>query len=373
MSHQNEPVRVPWARPYFGPKETEWVLRTLNSQWLSQGENVKVLEDRLAGLTASPYVVAVNSGTAALDIALKLFAVGPGDEILVPAFAYIASVNCILYQGATPVFVDVDPQTYCLSVEAVKEKITSRTRGIIAIDYAGQAAPWAELRQLGREHNLFLIEDAAPALGGSYRGQALGTLGNVGITSFHTAKIFTTVEGGMLFMSDAKLAERACLIRSHGESPTEKYLHVELGHNYRMTDLHAAIGLAQFSRYEQVLQDRRQAAEYYSRHLQALPDVVPPAVLPGNQHAWFLYPILVQKRDEVRAWLTRAGIGTNISWPYPVYRQPYLQQFFKEPCPVSERLCQQVLCLPMYYGMTQAEQDLVIQALSQALEPIKEH
>jgi perosamine synthetase len=286
----------------------------------------------------------------------------------VPAFAYIASVNCILYQGATPVFVDVDSQTYNISPEAIKQKITSRTKGIVAIDYAGHAAAWDELRQIAEQHSLCLVEDAAPALGGSYHGKALGTLGDVGITSFHAAKTFTTVEGGMLFMRDAELAKRARMIRSHGESFEEKYRHVELGHNYRMTDLHAAIGLGQFSRYDKIVESRRSAADYYSKNLVDVPGLVVPHILPGNQHAWFLYPLLIEKRDKVRASLAENGIVTNISWPYPAYRQPYLERYFQESCPVAERLCNTVLCLPLYYEITQAEQDIVIQSLKEAVE-----
>jgi len=371
MNINDAEICVPWAKPYFGKEETDEVQRTLGTAWLSQGVNVARLEARLSELIESPYAIAMNSGTAALDVALKLFAVQPVDEIIVPAFAYIASVNCVLYQGATPVFADVDPLTFNLSVESVEEKITSRTRGIIAIDYAGQAAPWDDLRDVAKRHGLFLIEDAAPALGGKYRGKDLGTLGDIGITSFHAAKTFTTVEGGMLFTSDAGLAERARMIRSHGESPSEKYRHLELGNNYRMTDLHAAIGLAQFSRFTDVLQRRQEIAEYYMNGLKEINGLEVPTVLPKNQHAWFLYPILLDKRDEVRKLVTQAGIGTNISWPYPVYRQPYLEKYFKQPCPVSESLCRKVLCLPMYYQMTVPEQDRVISALREALGSIR--
>jgi perosamine synthetase len=360
-------MRIPWARPYFDSSENEVVNRTLATGWLSQGENVRTLEERICELTKAPFAVAVNSGTAALDVALKLMGVQHGDEILVPAFAYIASVNCVLYQGAKPVFVDVDRQTFTMSVESARERVTPACTGMVVIDYAGQAAAWDELRGFAEEHQLFLVEDAAPALGGRYRGKALGTLGDVGVTSLHTAKTFTTVEGGVLFLHDAELDARARMIRSHGESPDVKYRHLELGHNYRMTDLHAAVGLAQFERYDDVLADRARAASYYSQNLQDILGITIPRVLPGNEHAWFLYPTLIDHRDQVRSRLAEMGVGTNVSWPYPAYDQPYLRQYYVAPCPITEEICHKVLCLPMYYKITQAELDYVVSSLERAL------
>ena len=241
---------------------------------------------------------------------------------------------------------------------------------MVAIDYAGQAAPWDELRSFALDHNLFLIEDAAPSLGGKYRGKSLGLLGDIGITSFHMAKTFTTVEGGMIFLHDENLDARARMIRSHGESLDIKYRHVELGHNYRMTDLHAAVGIAQISRYNEVLANRAMAANYYSKHLQHIKGVTIPEVLPGNEHSWFLYPVLVQQRDQVRDYLAEMGIGTNVSWPYPAYEQPYLKKFSNGAHPVTEDICKRVLCLPMFYGITLEEQDCVIASLEQAVSKI---
>jgi perosamine synthetase len=363
-----EAVReVPWARPYFGPEEREEILKAFDSGHLSQGPRVAALEARLKELTGAPHAVAVHSGTAALDIALKLLGVQPGDHVLVPSFAYIASVNCILYQDAVPVFCDVDPVTLNLSVESARSRMTERTKGIIALDYAGQSADWRGLRELARERELFLVEDAAPGLGGAYHGQALSTLGDVAITSFHAAKTFNTVEGGMVFLHDADLERRARIIRSQGESPEEKYVHPELGHNYRMSDLHAAVGLAQFARYEEILRERADAARYYDERLAAVPEVERPVVLPHNRHAWFLYPTRVPRRDLVRERLAERGIGTNVSWPHPAYRQPYLQRFAGEACPVAERACASVLCLPLYMGMTREDQDAVVDGLRDVL------
>ena len=361
-------MNVPWALPYWGKEENDLVMRTLESGWLSQGKNVEALERRVAMLTGSPFTVAVNSGTAALDTALKLLHVQAGDEILVPAFAYIASVNCILYQGAIPVFVDIDPITFNIDVEDAEQKISKKTKGIIALDYAGHSANWQTLRKLAEQHQLFLLEDAAPGFGGTYKGQPLGTVGDIGITSFHTAKIFNSVEGGMLMIKDEELAYRARIIRSQGESPDIKYQHLELGHNYRMSDLHAAIGLAQLQRYDDVLNKRTAIAQFYSENISSPATI--PRVLSDNKHAWFLYPLLVKNRDQVRALLNECGISTNVSWPHPCYKHKHLQKFFRESCPVTEKICTQVICLPLYYTMTEKEAEYVVTNLNKITKEV---
>jgi perosamine synthetase len=312
--------------------------------------------------------VAVNNGTSALDIALKILEVGPEDEVIVPAFAYIATPNSVRFQGATPVFADVDAVTYNLDPADVEKKMTSRTKAIIAIDYAGQAAPWDELRQVADAKGVALVEDAAPAFGGWYGKKALCTLGDISITSFHAAKTFTSIEGGMLFLKSERDANLAKMIRSHGESPTEKYVHPVLGHNFRLSDLHAAIGLAQLNRFKAVLARRSEVAATYDQLLANVDGVTPPTVLPGNVHSWFLYPVLVDKdRDLVRQRLAEAGVGTNVSWPLPVYRQQHLAKFFVEECPVTELLCKQILCLPVFYQLTRSEQELVVETLDECI------
>jgi len=314
--------------------------------------------------------VAVSSGTAALDVALKLFEVKPGDEIIVPAFAYIASANCILYQGAIPVFVDVDPVTFNIDPVDVRNKITAKTRCIIALDYGGQSAPWDQLRTISKEYGIFLIEDSAPAFGGKYRGESLCTMGDISITSFHTAKIFHTVEGGMIFTKNENMSEKARIIISQGESRNEKYFHPMLGHNYRMSDLHAAIGLAQLSRFDKVVNCRKSIADIYSRELSNISGVQVPEVLSGNIHAWFLYAILLEKRDEIRNLMLDNGIGTNISWPYPVYEQPHFKKFKRQTCPVAESLCNRILCLPIYYNMTSDEQSRVVSVIRKVVHDL---
>lgn len=359
-------MQIPWTRPFFGDEEKTKIMETLESGWLSQGEKVRMFEREVALITGSAHTVAVNSGTAALDVALKLLKIRPGDEVMVPALSYIATVNAVLYQGAVPVFVDVDPETYTIDADQAREAMGPACRALIAIDYAGQAAPWGKLRALAEETGIALVEDAAPGFGGRHADAALGTLGDVGITSFHAAKIFNSVEGGMLFLRSEQMAERARIIRAQGESAKTKYHHLELGHNYRMSDLHAAVGLAQLNRFEHVTDSREICANYYLQKLSNIPGLRLPTVKPENRHAWFLFPVLMENRDSVRSFLKERGIDTNISWPYPAYVQPYLKKYFRARCPVTEEICRKILSLPLFYGLEPGEQDRVIDTLKGA-------
>lgn len=361
-------VKVPWARPYLGLEEEAAVVECLRSGWIAMGRRVRQLEERLASLVETRHAVAVNSGTAALDVALKVLGIGPGDEVIVPAFGYIATANAVLYQHATPIFADVDPATYTLDPKDVERKITPRTRCLVPIDYAGQGADYPRLRELAAACRLFVVEDGAPGLGGRQGDRAHCSLGDIGVTSFHSAKIFTTAEGGMLFTDCDEWARAARIIRSQGEDPEQKYHHPILGHNYRMSDLHAAVGLAQVRRFEEVLDARARAAARYLEALCGQPEVVLPEVRPGTRHAWFLFPILVPNRDRVRARMAEEGIETNVSWPLPLYRQEPYRKLASEPCPVAEDLCRRVLCLPLYHGLTAEEQDLVVTSLKKALK-----
>ena len=303
-----------------------------------------------------------------MDVALKVLDIQPGDEVMVPAMTYIATANAVLYQYATPIFVDIDEKTYNMDPNDVMRKLTNKTKCILPIDYGGQGADFDALREIADEHNLYLVEDGAPGFGGEYKGKKLCSLCDISITSFHAAKIFTTVEGGMLFTDNDEWDRVARIVRNQGEDPDRKYYHTHLGHNYRLTDLHVAVGLAQIARIKEVLEKRAALAEYYTRNLKAIKSIITPYVAPGNKHAWFLYPLLVEHRDAVKQYLADNGIGTNISWPLPVYKQPFYQKYARGECPVAERITKTILNLPMYHTMTIEEQDYVIENIKKAVD-----
>lgn len=361
-------MQVPWAMPYINGEELNEIIETVKSGWLSMGPRVERFEQIISEFIGVKHCIAVNSGTAALDIALKVLDIQPGDEVIVPAFTYIATANSVLYQHAVPVFADVDPRTYTLDSNDVIRKITSKTKCLLPVDYAGQAADFDALREIAIKHHLHIVEDGAPGFGGEYKGRKLCSLGDVSIASFHMAKIFTTVEGGMVFTNDDELAKLARMIRSQGEDPNRKYYHPILGHNYRMSDLHAAVGLAQMKRIKEILSKRAELSLYYTEHLKDCSGIIIPHVAEGNKHAWFLYPILVNNRDVVKNYLSEKGISINVSWPLPVYEQEFYKQLKTEPCRVTEDITKKILCLPLYYTMKQDEQDYVIDCLKRAVE-----
>ena len=356
-------MKIPWAKPYIGKEELESVINCFKIDWLTMGPKVKELENYLSNFLKSSHAIAVNSGTAALDVALKLINIKPGDEIIIPALSYIATGNSVLYQFATPVFADIDIDTYTISPESVERLITDKTKAIIAIDYAGHPADYDALRKIIKDRDIYLIEDGAPGLGGEYKGKSLCSLGDISITSFHMAKTFTAVEGGMIFTDNDIWNKTARLIRSQGEDPNEKYHHPVLGHNYRMSDLHAAIGFEQIKRFYAIINKREMITSYYSKALKNIANIKLPKVSNDCKHAWFLYPILVNNRSSVVNKLKESNIEVNISWPKTIYEQEMFKKFNNDICPVAKDFTERVICLPLYFEMTNEEQKYVIENL----------
>lgn len=360
-------MKVPWANLYIDDQELEEVAKVIKSTFLSMGPKVAEFEDRMKGYTGAKHAIAVNSGTAALDAALRTLDIKPGDHIIVPAFAYIASANCVMYQNAVPIFCDVDPRTFTLDPADVEKRITPKTKCIIGVDYGGLGPDYDALKSIAEKRGIPVIEDGAPGLGGEYKGRKLCSLGTISTTSFHAAKVMSTVEGGMVFTDDDRLAHLLRMVRSQGEDPTQKYHHPVIGHNYRMTDIAAAIGCVQLRRLNDILGKRAEIAAFYTRELAGLGGLKTPYVRPGDRHAWFLYPLLLENRDRVREYLEKHGISTNVSWPMPIYDQKPYREFKKWTCPVTETLIKKILCLPMYYGMTRTEQEYVVDHVRSAL------
>ena len=365
-------MKIPWARPYIGQIEKQEVEDSMNTGWVSMGPKVSALEQKLSSLLGVKHSVAVNSGTAALDIALKIFEVSRGDEIIVPAMTYIATVNAVTYNAATPVPVDIDPNSFNIDVNLIEQSITANTKGIAVIDYGGNPANYDRLKEICDEHNLFLLQDGAHSIGGFYKGKSLCSMGDICTVSFHAAKTITTVEGGAIFVQSEEHDYSSKVLRSQGEDFVGKYSHTMLGHNYRMSDLHAAVGLGQFSRYEDIMNDRKRLADQYNSRLAQLSDVI--GFIETNNdgvNAWFLYSILVEKRDQVKDYMKERGVDTRVSWPLPVYDQPlYKGTMDHVACPVSEKFGHGVLNLPMYYGMSTEEIDFVVEVLKDAVGEI---
>ncbi len=365
--------RIPIAKPLLGEEEYNAVKRVLESGILAHGPEVEEFEREFAEYIGVEYAVAVANGTAALDIALKAIGVKKGDEVITTPFTFIATANSILFQGAKPVFADIDPRTYNIDPEDVLNKITSKTKAIIVVHLYGQPADMKALKEIAEDHKLYLIEDSAQAHGAEYNGVKVGSIGDVGTFSFYPTKNMTTGEGGMITTNDRRIAEKAKLLRNHGQA--EKYLHVELGWNLRMTSIAAAIGRVQLRKLDKFNEARRGNAEILSREISRIKGLKPPYTDPRVKHVYHQYVIWVDEeyplsRDELKKYLEEKGIGTAIHYPRPVFQQPlYVKLGYPQDiCPNSIKASKHVLSIPVHPALSMSDLEYVIEALREPIE-----
>jgi len=344
---------IPIAKPVLGREELEAVRKVFESGILVQGEKVRFFEEEFAKYVNVKDAVAVANGTMALDAALKALKIGPGDEVITSAFSFIASSNCVLYQGAKPVFADIDLRSFNIDASDVAEKITARTRAIIPVHLFGQPAEMDALKDLAEDHEIALVEDAAQAHGAEYKGQKVGGLGDVGCFSFYATKNMSTGEGGMITTNNSELARRARLIRDHGQ--TEKYRHVVLGYNYRMTEMCAAVGLVQLRKLEGFIKRRRENAELLTMGIKKITGLTPPYVKNDVRHVFYQYAVRVEddypmKRNELARNLTKKGVGVAVHYPVPIYEQPFYKTlgYGQVVCSAVEEVCKRILSLPVH-------------------------
>ncbi|MGQ9908282.1 MAG: UDP-4-amino-4,6-dideoxy-N-acetyl-beta-L-altrosamine transaminase [Candidatus Flexifilum sp.] len=373
--HGGTPVRpdlLPYGRQQIDDEDIAAVVAVLRSDWLTTGPLIGEFEAAFAAAVGAAHAVAVSSGTAALHAAIHAAGIGPGDEVIVTPMTFAASANCILYQGGTPVFADVEPDTLLIDPAQVEARITPRTKGIIAVDYAGHPADYDALLELARRHDLFVIADACHAIGGTYRGRPVGTLAHLNTFSLHPVKHLTTGEGGVITTADADQAARMRVFRNHGITSDHRqraqsggffYEMVDLGYNYRITDFQCALGISQLKKLRGWVEKRRQIAAWYAEALADLDYVRPLAVRPDVEHAYHLYMV---QFDLERLGLTRAAIfqalraeniGVNVHY-IPVHLHPYYRQRFGTGpglCPVAEAAYERLITLPMFPGMDQGD------------------
>jgi perosamine synthetase len=371
---------IPYARPTITDEDIAAVVAVLQSDWLTTGPAVERFEQALADYVGAPCAVAVANGTAALHAAMFALGIGPGDEVIVPTMTFAATANAVVYQGARPVFADVDPETLLLATDDAERRITARTRAIIAVDYAGQPCDYATLGALARRHGLALVADASHALGAQTEHGRAGSLADLSTFSFHPVKPITTGEGGAVTTADPDLAQRMRMFRNHGitrdhrqrsASGNWRYEMAELGYNYRLSDIHCALGLAQLERLDAMLERRRRIARRYAEAMPGLPGLRPLAARPKIGHAHHLYVVRVDgdlfgaNRDAAFAALREEGISANVHY-MPVHLHPfYCHRFQTGPgdCPVAEAAFDEILTLPLFAAMTDAEVERVIAAL----------
>ena len=381
--HGGTPVRkslLPYGRQSLDQADIQAVVEVLRSDWLTTGPKVAEFEERFAAWVGANYAVSFSSGTAGLHAAAFAADLGAGEEAVTTPMTFCATANCVLYQGATPVFADVSPDTLNLDPRQVATKLSSRTKAILAVDYAGHPADLDSLRLAAEKHRLLLIEDACHALGATYHGKRVGSIADMTVFSFHPVKHITTGEGGMVTTNDSKLAETLRRFRNHGISSDARqrqesgqwfYEMVLLGYNYRLTDMACALGISQLGKLEANLARRREIAAQYSRAFCDLAAVELPAVRPGVEPAWHLFPIRIRTgrlsagRAEIFRALRAENLGVNVHY-IPVHMHPYYQT--RLGCkggtfPVAEDAYERLISLPMFHSMTAQDVEDVAHAV----------
>ena len=361
------PDFIPAAKPLIGEEEVEAVSAVLRSGMVAQGPQVAMFEEEFAEqASAGTRAVAVNSGTSALHLGLLASGIGPGDQVIVPSFTFAATANSVALTGATPVFVDIEPNYFTLDPEAVNAAITDRTAGILAVHLYGHPAAMEELGEIAQRHELALFEDAAQAHGALYGGKQVGTFGRFAAFSFYPTKNMTAGEGGMVTTSDPELERRVRLLRNQGMQ--KQYENELVGVNNRMTDIHAAIGRVQLGKLEGWNAARQRNAAFLNKNLRG---VITPKVAPEAEHVYHQYTIRVpaEERDRiVQALREEFGVGSGVYYPLPNHRLPSLSQFAAGvELPETEAACQQVISLPVHPSLEESDLERIVSAVNQVV------
>jgi perosamine synthetase len=376
---------LPYGRQSIDDDDVQAVADALRSPWLTTGPKVAEFERAFAAFVGAREAVAVSNGTAALHAAVYALGIGPGDEVIVTPLTFAASANCIVFQGGTPVFADIESGTLLLDPAKVEALITPRTRAIVAVDYAGQPCDYNALRAVASRHGLHIIADACHAVGGSDCGRAVGTLADLSTFSLHPVKHFTTGEGGLITTDDADLAQRMRIFRNHGITTDHRqreqqgswhYEMIDLGYNYRLTDIQCALGLSQLGKLRGWVERRRAIAARYDAAFADIAAVRPLAVRPEASHAYHLYMVrlslgrLRADRATIFQALRAEGIGVNVHY-IPVHLHPfYRQRFGTGPglCPVAEAAYEELITLPIFPAMSDQDAEDVITAVAKVID-----
>jgi len=378
--------KIPLFKIYWDEEDVKMVNETIRrGMFWAIGPNIEKFEGMLAKYVGTKYALVFNSGTSALHAAMVAHDIGPGDEVIVPSLTFIATANAALFVGAKPVFADIEKKIYGLDPEDVERKITRKTRAIMPVHYAGLPCRIQELKEVAHRHRLILIEDAAEALGARIGDKKVGTFGDSAIFSFCQNKTITTGEGGAVVTDSKDIYERLKLVRSHGRLETANYFsssgymdYITLGYNFRMSDLTAALGVSQLEKIDKIIELRREKARYLTKKLAALSDMI---ILPSSPrdffHVYQMYTIAVRvkgKRDNLLKYLARKGIMAKVCFPAVHLADFYTRELGHKrgELPITEKVCGQILSLPMYPTLTDAEIDYIAETIAKFFKGQKE-
>lgn len=362
---------IPIAKPIIADEEIKEVVEVMKSGFIAQGPKVAEFEEKFADYIGVKHAVAVSSGTTALHLSLLAAGIGPGDEVITTPFSFAATGNSILYVGAKPVFVDINKDTYNLDPLLIEDAVTNNTKAVMPVHLYGQPAEMEPINEVANDNGVVVIEDAAQAHGATYKGKKAGSLGDMGCFSFYPTKNMTTSEGGIVTTDNEDMAEQIRILRAHGES--ERYTHVILGYNFRMTDIAAAIGIVQLNKLDKFNEKRIANAKYLTAHIEEIDGIKAPYVADEVKHVFHQYTIRVDKskRDELIKSLNNRGIGTGIHYPKPIYQQKlYTDMGFDATCPEAELASNEVLSLPVHPSLSSDDLEKIVIELKEASKEI---
>lgn len=368
--------KIPMSAPDITEEDIQAVVQVIRSGRLALGPKTEEFEKCIADYVGAKHAVAVSSGTAALHLIVKALGIGPGDEVLVPSFTFVASANVILYEKAKPVFVDIEPDTYNVDPDDLKRKITAKTKAILVVDVFGHPAEWDDIIKIADKHGLKIIDDSCEALGAEYKGRKLGQFGDAAAFAFYPNKQITTGEGGVITTNNHEIARLCRSMRNQGRSEMGEWLfHERLGYNYRMTEMSAALGISQLRRIEDLLAKRERVAQLYTARLSKFDFIKVPVVRPYVRMSWFVYVVTLAKglkREPVMKALAQEGIPTR-GYFSPVHLQPYIREMCgtaEGMLPITESVAQRTIALPFHSNLTEKEIDMVVDALWEAVRKL---
>jgi perosamine synthetase len=365
---------ISYGRQLIDEEDINAVIETLRSPYLTQGPKIAEFEQAIADYIDVKYAVAFCNGTAALHGACYAANVGEGDEVITSPITFAASANCVRYVGGTVVFADIDEETYNISPKTIAENINSNTKAIIPVDFTGQPADIDEIMEIANKHNLVVIEDGAHSLGAKYKNRKVGQTAHMTMFSFHPVKPVTTAEGGIIVTNNEVYYKKLLQFRSHGIEQTSAarenggwyYEMTDLGYNYRMTDLQAALGLSQLRKLDEFIEKRQELAHNYNEELRRVAEIVIPKQLKDVESGWHLYMIQLKTADRKKVFeeMRNANIGVHVHY-IPVYWHPYYEKlgYTRGLCPVAEAWYEKALTLPIHPGLTKEQQEYIVKTL----------
>lgn len=389
VTNKNQKTRkefLPFCIPEIGEEEINEVADTLRSKWITHGKKTILFEEMFKNYIGCKHALAVNSCTSALHLSLVCAGIKAGDEVITTPFTFVATANVIVHQGAKPVLVDIQPDTYNLDPAKIEEKITKKTKAIIPVHYGGHPCDMDEILKIAKKHNLIVIEDAAHAVGASYKGKKIGTIGDFTCFSFYANKNLTTAEGGMITTNNSEWAKKLKTMRLHGISANAWnryssegswfYDVLYAGYKYNMNDVLAAIGIQQLKKFERMQKRRNEIAKRYNEGFKDTPELILPAARTYVEHAWHLYPVRLKdgtlkiSRNEFISELKKENIGTSVHF-IPVHMHQYYKKTFgfKEgELPVAENAYRQIISLPIFPSMTDSDINDVLSAVKKIIK-----